>query len=253
MLEAEKGDYQEINAASYRGIDMVRELESKVGYMPMSGKHRVFVIDEAHKLTSDAQNAFLKLLEDSAPNHVKFILCTTEPGKLISTVKGRCSKFEFKPLTEDTLTKLLKEVADTEGHELEDKIYSQIYDSSEGLPRNALQILEQVLQSDAHRQMEVAKDADKRRKKSIDLCRALIGGDGSKKVRSILRDLEGEDPESVRRHVLGYAKSVLLGENTNGIKADQAAMIIDEFREPFYNVGFPGLVLAAYTVVRQTK
>ncbi len=252
-LGATENSYQEINAASYRGIDMVREIESKMYYKPMTGKSKVYVIDEAHRLTGDAQNAFLKLLEDKAPEHTYFILCTTEPSKLISTIKSRCARYEFRALNENDMVSLLKSVVKSEGADLDEKIYEQIHDSSDGLPRNALQILDQVLQVDEDRRMEIAKEADESRKKAIDLCRALIGGDGSKKVRTILNDIEGEDPEAIRRQVLGYAKSVLLSDKTTGIKADQAAMVLDEFREPFYNSGFPGLVLAAYTVVRQTN
>jgi DNA polymerase-3 subunit gamma/tau len=111
IIAAELGcfgsDYKEIDSADFRGIDTIREIGKQCMYKPLESSCRVFVIDECHKMTNDAQNAFLKRLEDT-PKHVYFILCTTDPSKLIPTIRGRCSQFQVKPLSEKVLLRLLK-------------------------------------------------------------------------------------------------------------------------------------------------
>src|SRR5690606_13215116 len=134
---------------------------------------RAWIIDECHKLTNDAQNAILKLLED-APQGAYFILCTTEPEKLIKTVKGRCVVLDVKVLNEHQIQKLLKRVCRVEGKKISIEVYEQIYQDSFGHPRNALQILEKVLNVSEEKQIEIAKSSAAEQTESIQLCRALI-------------------------------------------------------------------------------
>ncbi len=246
-LGCSKMDYKEINAADTRGVDTIREIIKQAHYLPMEGYVKMWVIDEAHQLSSDAQNAFLKILEDT-PGHVYFVLATTEPEKLKPTVRGRCSQFHFEPLDVNDCIDMLEAIVEAEGDALEDKIYDQIVDSSNGLPREAIQILDQVLQTEERGRLKIAEKFDNQRRKSIDLCRALIG-QKSVNIRSILNDLKNENPESIRRHVLSYATSVAL--SSDGQKADRASLIIGEFWEPFYNVGFAGVAYAARSVLTQ--
>ena len=92
ILKTSDTDLMEINCADFRGIEMVRDIRSRMSLAPMGGQARTWIIDEAHQLTTQAQDAFLKILEDQ-PRHVYFILCTTDPSKLITTVKNRCPEW----------------------------------------------------------------------------------------------------------------------------------------------------------------
>lgn len=237
-------DFREVDSADFRGIDTVREIRKQANYKPLEGKTRVWLIDECHKMTNDAQNALLKILEDT-PSHVYFILATTEPEKLLGTIKGRCSSFQVRQLTEKEMIRLLRSVVKAEEESLEKEVYYQIYQDSLGHPRNAMTILEQVLNVEPELRLETAKRTAEQQSQSIELCRALIGKKGWKTVSAILTGLKTQDPEGIRRQVLGYAQSILLkGENS------QAALVMEEFIEPFYNSGFPGLTFACYSIVK---
>lgn len=235
-------DLREMNTADNRGIETIRDIIKSSSYKPLEGDCRVWIIDECHKLTNDAQNALLKILEDT-PKHVYFILCTTDPQKLIAAIKNRCSEFQVKPLSDIQLKGLLKQVVKKEGEKLDQEIYDQIVQDSLGQPRNALQILEQVLSVDPDNRLEVAKRAAELQSQSIELCRVLLKKCSWKEVNIILAGLKEQDPEDTRRVVMGYCSAILL-------KSDnvRAGLVLETFSEPFYNTGFPGLILAAYTV-----
>lgn len=235
-------DIREINSSDFRGIDTIRDISKNCQFAPVEGDARVYIIDECHKLTGDAQNAFLKKLEDP-PSHVYFFLCTTEPQKLIAPIRGRCSTFEVKPLEPLQLMKLLRKVVKAEGDNLSKVVYDQIIQDSLGHPRNALNILEQVLSVEDDQRLMVAQQKAEEQTQAIALCRALIGQKGWGVVNKILQGLKDQDPETIRRIVMGYASAVLL-KSTN----DTAGLVLEMFIEPFYNSGFPGLVYACYSV-----
>jgi DNA polymerase-3 subunit gamma/tau len=237
-------DLKEINVADFRGIDTVREIIKSSRYHSIGGGARVWIFDEFHKSTNDAQNALLKLFEDSPANGY-FILCTTEPEKVINTIKGRCISLQVKPLNETEMHKLLRSVSKKEGHKISISVYEQIIQDSMGLPRNALQILDKVLSVPEEQQLEIAKQSAAQQSQSIELCRALLDKSPWKKVREILVGLKDQDAEGIRRHVLGYCQSVLLRQEN-----DRAAFIIEMFRDPLYNIGYPGLVFNCYSVVK---
>ncbi len=243
-LGAKGRDIHEIDTADYRGIEHIRELRRLCQYQSVESDCTVWILDECHSLTSDAQRALLKILEDT-PGHVYFILCTTNPQKLLPTVRDRCTSFEMQPLKEKQMYKLLRNIVKAENDTIEKEIYEQIIQDSFCHPRAAIQILEQVLAVPEEQRLEVAKQVAETQSQSIELCRTLIQNADWKKVSNILNGLTDQDPESIRRHILGYCKSVLL-------KADneQAGHIMEEFIEPFYNSGWPGLVLACYSVVK---
>ena len=234
----------EIDTAQFRGIDTVRDLRKNIQYTPLGGGIRVYIIDEVHKMTGDAQNAFLKILEDT-PLHIYFILCTTDPQSLLATIKGRCSQFQVQLLSDDDMKSLLTKIAELENDSIEDEIIEQITQDSQGHPRNALQILEQVLSTPKKRRLTIAQQAAIEQSESIALCRALMKKQGWSEVKKILQGLKGQDAEGIRRVVIGYASSVLL--NTDNAVA---GLILEAFQEPTYNMGFPGIVLACYTVIK---
>lgn len=137
-------DIIEIDAASNRGIDEIRELREAVRSSPFSSPYKVYIIDEAHMLTKEAANALLKTLEEP-PSHVIFILATTDPEKLPTTIVSRCQKVVFKQPDIKTLAERLIHVAKEEGFCLPDTASLVIAASGQGSYRDALGKLEQVL------------------------------------------------------------------------------------------------------------
>ncbi len=242
-LGAKGSDLKEIDSADFRGVETARDIRKQSIYKPLEGSHRIWILDECHRLTGDAQSALLKALEDT-PSHVYFILCTTEPQKLLSTIRGRCAQFQVNPLSEKEMKILLRRVVKSENETLPKEVYGQITQDSLGYPRNALQILSQVLAVEEDKRLSIAKKAAEEHSKTIELCRALVEGAPWKKISNILKGLD-EDPEKVRRAVLGYCQAVLLGEQRN----DGVAAVMEEFLEPFYNTGLAGLVLACYSAL----
>lgn len=139
-------DVIEMDAASNRGIDEIRELKENVILTPASCRYKVYIIDEAHMLTPEASNALLKTLEEP-PKHVIFILATTERHKILPTILSRCQNFDFRYLTYSQLIERLKEICDVEGHTVDDDGLSLIAQQSEGCLRDAENILEQLVAS----------------------------------------------------------------------------------------------------------
>jgi DNA polymerase III gamma/tau subunit len=249
-LGAKGLDVNEMNSADLRGIDNIRDLISKSRYKPIESPCKVSIIDECHKLTKDAQNAFLKDLEDT-PKHVYYILCTTDPQDIISTIKSRCSQFQTNPLSDSQMYGLLRRVVREEVATVEKEVYDQIVQDSFGLPRNALVILEQVLATEPDKRLDVAKRTAAQQSESIALCRALIDGKGWKVLRPILDGLKDQNAETIRRHVLGYCQAVLLNPKTD--QNDIAFMIMQEFSQNSYDNGFKQIVFACYSVYFQTR
>jgi DNA polymerase III subunit gamma/tau len=113
-LGCHERDYSELNIADARGIDDARKIIQNMSYMPQAGKVRVFVLDECQAATGPFQQSVLKALEDT-PAHVVFILCTTDPDRLIKTIRTRCSTFEMKPLPGPVMRQFINHIAESEG------------------------------------------------------------------------------------------------------------------------------------------
>ena len=137
-------DVQEIDGASNRGIDEIRELRENIKYMPSSSKFRVYIIDEVHMLTLPAFNALLKTLEEPPP-HVKFIFATTEPHKVPITILSRCQRFDFKRIPVGKVLEQLERIAKEEGIEANKSALTIIARESEGSMRDAESLLDQVV------------------------------------------------------------------------------------------------------------
>lgn len=236
--------FREINAADFRGIDTVRELRQTSQFVPLEGKCRVWLMDEIAALTSIAQTALLKLLEDP-PSGVYFVLATTDPEKLLPTLKGRCAQFEMKVLSDRDMLRLLSRVVKAEDESLDKEVYEQIVQDSLGHPRNALVTLDSVLSVDPEARLSAAKKTAEAQSQAIELCRALVDPKSTwKRVGNILLGLKDQQAETIRRIVLGYCNSILLKSSNN-----RAAVIMEQFIEPFYDTGFPGLTYACYCVI----
>lgn len=243
-LKCGDADFQEINSADFKGIEMVRDIRRNVNLAPMDGENRVWLIDEAHELTGDAQNAFLKLLEDT-PRHAYFMLATTRPGKLIKGVLTRCTEILFTALSETDLERVLQRVLDKEQAELTDKVKTEIVTASDGSARKALVILEQVIGLETEEeQIAGVKASSIDKDVAIDLARGLINGKRWVEIAAVLREIK-DDPEGVRYLVLSYCRTVMLG---GGKLADRAYFIINRFRDNFYDSKQAGLAAACWEV-----
>lgn len=138
-------DYLEIDGASNTGVDNIRELIDNVQYLPTTGSHKVYVIDEVHMLTVNAFNALLKTLEEP-PKHVVFIFATTDPQKLLGTVLSRCQRFDFKNVLLDVLVTHIKKIAVAEAINFEnDSLIFELAKQGKGSVRDTLSLLDQVL------------------------------------------------------------------------------------------------------------
>lgn len=142
-MEAEQGfNTIEIDAASNNGVDNIRDLREEVQYTPSKGRFKVYIIDEVHMLSTSAFNALLKTLEEP-PEHVIFVLATTDPQKVIPTIISRCQRYDFKRITAASLKDHLRHVCDMEGIRAEDEALSYIAMMADGGCRDALSILDQ--------------------------------------------------------------------------------------------------------------
>lgn len=137
-------DIIEIDAASNRGVDEIRDLREKVKYPPTIGIYKVYIIDEVHMLTQEAFNALLKTLEEP-PKNVIFILATTEPHKLPATILSRCQRFNFKRIEINEIVARMRYICDRQGIQVEENTLLLIAKNSDGAMRDALSILEQCL------------------------------------------------------------------------------------------------------------
>ena len=137
-------DIIEIDAASNSGVDEVRDLIDKVKYAPIKGRYKVYIIDEVHMMTNNAFNALLKTLEEP-PSYVVFILCTTEPYKLLPTIVSRCQRYDFKKIEDNDLSYLIQEVLSKEHIEADDEAINILVELANGGARDALSILDQVI------------------------------------------------------------------------------------------------------------
>lgn len=245
-LNCGDADYLEINSADFKGIDTIREIRRMVNLAPISGDCRIWLIDEAHKLTNDAQNALLKLLEDT-PDHAYFLLATTDPQKLIKTIHTRASEVKLQSLNSAPLKRVMQRVIDKEKLSVGDKVLDEIVDAADGSARKALVILQQVASlAEEAEQLQAVQATSLNKDEAIKLARALVNPRVSwKEVAPILRELKDE-PEGIRYLVLGYCRSILL---SGGPLAPRAYMIIDIFSANFYDSKHAGLAAACWEVV----
>lgn len=243
-LGCEGNDLREVDSADFRGIDCIREIRRQMVYVPMVGKCRVWILDECHKLTNDAQNSLLKGLEETPP-HVYLMLATTDPQKLIGTVVSRCTNYGVRLLGPINLLGLLKKVTRKERKRVPNEVLDQIAKDALGSPRAALVVLHKIIDLPRERMLEAAKQKAAEENQIIDLCRALFKRHKWPVVAKILRGLkETAEPENVRRAVLNYCATVLSSKDDGA-----AFLVISVFKSNFFDSGYAGLVAACYDVL----
>lgn len=136
-------DIIEIDAASNNGIDEIREIRNKINLVPSTGKFKIYIIDEVHMLTTGAFNALLKTLEEP-PTHIIFILATTEPHKIPTTILSRCQRFDFKKISDKDIADLLSSIANKEHITISKEAIAEIATISDGGLRDAINLLDQA-------------------------------------------------------------------------------------------------------------
>ena len=141
-------DVIEIDGASNRGIDNIRELRQNAIYRPARGRYKIYIIDEVHMLTTEAFNALLKILEEP-PEHIKFIFATTEPNKVLATIQSRCQRFDFSSIDPATIGKQLKMVLKAEKIKFTDDLVLRLSRLANGSMRDGLSLLDQLISTGA--------------------------------------------------------------------------------------------------------
>ncbi len=211
-------DVQEIDGASYTGVDDVRRLQESLPYRPQRDRFKIFVVDEVHMLSNNAWNAFLKTLEEPPP-HVKFIFATTEVHKIPVTILSRCQRYDFKLISAQSVAARLKFVLEQEKVAFEDAALSVIAREAAGSMRDGMSLLDQVL-------AWVGIDGDKLTAEGVArvlgvadrtvlhaLAAALVDGDAHACLR-IVNDLaqQGYDLPHVARDFLGHLRDLVVAK-----------------------------------------
>ncbi|MBC7106304.1 MAG: DNA polymerase III subunit gamma/tau [Firmicutes bacterium] len=223
-------DVLEIDAASHRGIDEIRELRERLKYTPVAGAYRVYIIDEVHMLTTEAFNALLKTLEEPPP-HVVFILATTEPHKVPPTIVSRCQRFDFHRLSPGHVAARLGEVARGQGLAVEEEALGLMAAAAEGSMRDGLGLLDQVatwcggapVTAEAVREFLGAAP----RTLLEEFVAAVVGGEGARALELLARMAGGGyDPRLLARQITEMLRERLFASLADGgRRAEQARLV----------------------------
>ena len=233
ILSGQSMDVLEIDAASNRGIDEVRALRESVKFMPVEGRKKVFIIDEAHMLTTEAWNALLKTIEEP-PAHVMFIFATTEIEKLPVTIVSRCQRYTFRRITSDDIAQRLSYVAEKEGFGLDPAAAQLIAVHADGGLRDALSILDQCAgMATGTITPQVVEELIGLVSKEwiIHFLDALRNGDGPKLLSYIHDALaEGRDATQIMEALIQHVRALLVGKVAPD--ADELK-VYDAFKDEF--------------------
>ena len=213
-------DVIEMDAASNRSVDDIRELRERVGFAPAAGRWKVYILDEAHMLTKEAWNAFLKTLEEPPPN-TAFVLATTEPQKVMATIVDRCQRFDFQRPSLEQIAEVVKRVAAAESIEIEDGAVALISRSATGSFRDALGTLDQLVAfggesvtTDEVVEMLGAADAEL----LFDTTDALAAGDARAALEAVERlARSGRDPGQFARDLIAHLRQLLVARATGQV------------------------------------
>ncbi len=214
-------DIVEMDAASNNSVEDIRSIREEVNFLPTKAKYRVYIIDEVHMLSTGAFNALLKTLEEP-PEHVKFILATTEPQKLPATILSRCQRFDFKKISNEDIMKRLEIVCKESHIEITKEAMQIIATLSEGAMRDALSILERCIQ-DGENQINEDKIKDLVGIPKMvfvhDIVESIIQYDVDKALVTINKVLEdGKDISNLLWEMIKYVKDILLYKATNHVE-----------------------------------
>jgi len=245
-----KGSLIEINGANTRGIDTIREMIDLSSLKPLGGRPVCYLIDEVHMLTKEAQNAFLKLLEDT-PKYMYFLLCTTDPQKIIPTIINRCSRYRLSKLRDGDIRELVRDVAGLEKIELSEEKEELVVRAANGIPRTALIILEQIKDiKNIEEAEQIALDCIyEDEKEIIEICRKVSKG-LYKSWRDFAEDYRqlALEPEPIRRIMLSYFSRCLLGAGSSEEIKKYSCFCNSLIEANIFYFGEPALITALVKV-----
>ncbi len=206
-------DIVEMDAASNNSVEDIRQIREEVNFLPTKAKYRIYIIDEVHMLSTGAFNALLKTLEEP-PEHVKFILATTEPQKLPATILSRCQRFDFKQISNEDIIKRLKIVCEEMKIEISEGALKIISILAEGGMRDALSILERCLQ-DGETKIDEDKVKDLVGIPKITYINKIVNSIANKDVNEALNTIEevtndGKDIQNFLWEIIKYIKDILV-------------------------------------------
>lgn len=241
--------FRELNAGDVRGIDAVRAIGAEASRIPLGGGDRVFFVDECHRMTGDAQEAWLKILEE-AKGYNWFIFATTNPEALKATFLRRVAKYEMKPIGESAIFEYLCDICKEEQIDAPDDTIQMIADECLGSMGIAMGILDAIKGLSPAQMAEAVQQQAAKQNAVIDLCMRITDKKNPAKwadIRPILASLkeQGEDAEGIRRLMIAWCAGALLKRDD-----PKAFIILDAFHEPMYNIGFPGVVHACYLALK---
>ena len=213
-------DIVEMDAASNTSVDDVRQIREEVNFLPTKAKYRVYIIDEVHMISTGAFNALLKTLEEP-PEHVKFILATTEPQKIPATILSRCQRFDFKKISEDNIEKRLKFVCEESKIDITEGAIRVISHLAEGALRDALSILERCAQDeDGQINEDKVKDLVGIPKITYinELAKCIIENNSENALKVIDEVItEGKDLQNLLWELIVYVKDILVYKTSKNL------------------------------------
>ena len=213
-------DVIEMDAASNRSVDDVRDLRERVAYAPAGGRWKVYILDEAHMLTKEAWNAFLKTLEEPPPNTV-FVLATTESHKVMATIADRCQRFDFQRPSLEQISEVLNRVAAAESIQVDDGAVAMIARSAQGSFRDALGTLDQLVAFGGN-QVELKDVLEMLGAADADLLFAAVDAVIAEDPKAVLLGVEkmarsGRDPSQFARDLLAHLRHLLITQTTGEV------------------------------------
>lgn len=238
----------ELNIADNTSVEHAREIARSAKYVPLvqnnESKIKVYILDEFQRASPQAQDCLLKPLEEP-PEHAYFIICTTEPSKVVKTIRSRCSEYEVRPIDHAEMIELLEDIAEKEEVEVDYKVLNKIAKVSEGRAREAISLLGQVSEiSDVNEALELIT-LKVENSSIIELCKAMLAKKKWKEIAILLSRLQ-EDPEKCRLAILNYFASIMVNPKSGESTVQYSALVAECFESPFYNSGRGGLILACY-------
>ena len=248
ILDGSLTDVVEMDAASNNSVEDIREIRNEVNFLPTRAKYRVYIIDEVHMLSTGAFNALLKTLEEP-PEHVKFILATTEPQKIPATILSRCQRFDFKKISNENIEKRLKFVCEQNKINISDDALKLIAVLSEGAMRDALSILERCIQ-DGEDNINVDKIKDLVGIPKLTFVHNILKAIIEKNVENAINEIdnvisEGKDITNFLWEMIKYTKDILvakIGKKLEIYNRDELEDIIklaeEASKEELFNIIF---------------
>lgn len=223
IAENKSMDVLEIDGASNRGIDEIRQLREEVGFAASRGKRKVYIIDEVHMLTAEAFNALLKTLEEPPP-HVVFVLATTEPHRMPETILSRCQRYNFRRISTEAIVGQLRKILEAEGVTAEDEALFLLARKADGALRDAENLLDQALaytdgpvSAGAVRELLGVIPADV----YFELTQAALDSDGASALHAVERVLDGGgDTGEFTQGLLEHVRYLLVARVSDGLAGD---------------------------------